>query len=456
MKAKLGRVQKYLDRYACPEKAIASAIERDYDAVLVVPVYRESPEFIGNFRSACRSFKGRVLVIVVVNGSDPLDEGAWLENSAVLESLKGKGGEKIFQGPSAWLACWTDGSERLGDLLIVDRASPERCLPAGQGVGLARKIGCDIALALWARGCLTQPWLYCTDADACLPSGYFASSADLNTASAARVFEFEHVSGRQGPDVDAATSLYEVSLRYYVLSMAWAGSAYAYHSIGSALAVHADAYAAVRGFPLRLAGEDFHLLNKLAKVGAIQVETAGHLGGSVKLEARTSTRTVHGTGVAVAQLLAEPMGPRTLFYEPQLFALLKIWLEELSEFSRHGKVLNSRDRIRVFPHGVTLDHELDQLGAWGALERASAATSSETALRRRVHEWFDALKSLRLIHGLQGALFPPVAWREALHRSPWFTNSTPQPPAWQVAVQLATAERRLAPRRGPTFSMGAI
>ena len=48
--------------------------------------------------------------------------------------------------------------------------------------------------------------------------------------------------------------------------MKYARSPYAFHTIGSTMAVSANHYAKVRGFPKREAGEDFYLLNKLAKV----------------------------------------------------------------------------------------------------------------------------------------------------------------------------------------------
>ena len=70
--------------------------------------------------------------------------------------------------------------------------------------------------------------------------------------------------------IDQATVMYEISLRYYVLGLAAARSSYAYQSIGSTLCVDAPAYLSVRGFPKRAVGEDFYLLDKLAKVGPLR------------------------------------------------------------------------------------------------------------------------------------------------------------------------------------------
>ena len=61
-----------------------------------------------------------------------------------------------------------------------------------------------------------------------------------------------------------------LSLRYYVAGMKYARSHLThFHTIGSTMAVRASYYAKVRGFPKREAGEDFYLLNKLAKVGTV-------------------------------------------------------------------------------------------------------------------------------------------------------------------------------------------
>ena len=53
----------------------------------------------------------------------------------------------------------------------------------------------------------------------------------------------------------SAILLYELYLRYHTLHLAWAGSPYGYHTIGSALACTARAYAAVSGMNRRRGGD---------------------------------------------------------------------------------------------------------------------------------------------------------------------------------------------------------
>ena len=121
---------------------------------------------------------------------------------------------------------------------------------AERGVGLARKIGCDLALSLWTRGQLREPWIHTTDADAVPPAEAF--DADPPDAVALSLPLWHEPCG--DPRIDRATVLYEVWLRYYVAGLGWAGSPWAFLTVGSAMAMRAEAYAAVRGVPRREAG----------------------------------------------------------------------------------------------------------------------------------------------------------------------------------------------------------
>ena len=150
--------------------------------------------------------------------------------------------------------------------MIVDCVSQP--LPAKAGVGLARKIGTDIALRLQSTGQVASPWLYQSDADAQLPANYFDERGhNLCDKQGAVVFGHRHYS--TDASLTRAVRLYEKHMQYYVTGLAQAGSTYAYPSLGSTIAIHSISYAAVRGYPQRNAAEDFYLLNKIAKVHGV-------------------------------------------------------------------------------------------------------------------------------------------------------------------------------------------
>ncbi len=419
--------EKYLERHGAVEAGLAAALGGTYSAALVVPVHRESPELLARLLSSVDRAGRHVLVVLVVNAAADRAEATWPLHRELLEGLT-EGFRPLAEG--AWL-----GRRRGSSLLVIDRARPDRSLPRGQGVGLARKIGCDLALAAARRGLLESEWLFCTDADAELSEDYFEPQGA--PGDSALVYPFEHVPGLEGSAVDQATWIYEVRLRYYVLGLRHANSPYAYGSIGSCLAVHRAAYAQVRGFPKRLGGEDFHILSKLAKVGTIHRAPRGR----VRLLSRTSDRTVLGTGVATRRI-TEGAEEQALLYDPESFEHLRRWLGVLDAFACDPKVDRARTlAARLSPAGELVG-AADRLGAWDALARAARGCRGAIVLHRRLHEWFDALKTLRFLHALRDAGHPSAPWRISLARCRWLADASSlchQPPA-AIAVALAARE----------------
>ena len=297
----VSRAQKqYLDRYAEPEAGDLGALRRRFGHVLTVPAYGEGRELRKALASIPAGPLGDVLTVLVVNGRVDSPRSMRDANLAMLDELRAAGGRGVPVAQNAVVH-----EHPRGALLLVDRATPGRELPPRHGVGLARKIAADIALALWSEGRVASPWIHCTDADVALPTDYFEAAAS-NASDAALVYPFRHV------DATREALEYEVSLRYYVAGLRFAGSPYAFHTIGSTLAVHATAYARVRGFPKRLAAEDFYLLNKLAKVGTIRSLD----GEPIRLSARTSNRTPFGTGRALerARGRARDLAPLRVYH----------------------------------------------------------------------------------------------------------------------------------------------
>ena len=186
-------------------------------------------------------------------------------------------------------------------------------------MGLARKIGNDVALALHAAGRVAAPWIHNMDADTLLANDYFDQTEAIpEGGSAAALYFFEH---RFGDDEELALAgrLYEISLRYYTLGLAWAGSPYAYEAMGSCIAIRPEAYAAVRGFPRKNAAEDFYVLDKLAKVGSI----ARLAGTPLLLEGRLSDRVPFGTGKALSDLVSKKKALSGFkLYHPAVFGHL--------------------------------------------------------------------------------------------------------------------------------------
>ena len=175
----------YRTRYAEPESRLSSRCPEAFDFVLVVPVYGESAAFLDGYYAATRH-AGRLLVIVVLNGRAGAAPSVQASNAACFHALRTRFSLRAL-APGGWLR--HDG--RLS-VLVVDRFTADRCLPSRQGVGLARKIGADVALELIAAGQVGHPFVAMTDADARLPADYFVRIAELPPTCSAAVFPFWH------------------------------------------------------------------------------------------------------------------------------------------------------------------------------------------------------------------------------------------------------------------------
>jgi hypothetical protein len=259
-------------------------------------------------------------------------------------------------------------------------------------VGLARKIGCDIALALFAQGVVKSRWLHTTDADAILPDAYFHSAESLMDYVAI-AHPFHHRLSTD-PRLACAIYLYELRLHYYVLGLEWAGSPYAFHTLGSCISVAAQSYAAVRGFPRRSGGEDFYLLNKVAKLGPVATDVTP----TIELEGRVSDRVPFGTGPAVAKLLqsAEPAAS-PLFYHPHSFRALKTLLDNLELLYLDQTLIDGAPND---PGAIAV---LKDLGIEKALAHCSRHGRDFEGWRKHFHQWFDGFRTLKFIHGLRDA-----------------------------------------------------
>ncbi len=392
--------KKYLLHWAERESVAIAACLGRYHSVLIVPVLGESAELLDGFRTAASRASGRVLAILVVNSPDNASAHTREKNRRLL-SLMAARGSRLVAGP--YLI-----TEPEFDVLVIDCASDGRELPIKQGVGLARKIGGDIGLSLFAQRRLEVPILYFTDADVELPSDYFRR--DFNNVDdhvSAWLFPFCHVAG-DNDDTNRATELYELSIRYHVLGLAHAASPYAYHSIGSTIAVDMNAYAAVRGVPKRNAGEDFYLLDKLGKVCPL----CRLRGLPIRINSRESERVPFGTGPQVAKIRGEG---EVYVANPTAYGILRTVIGALNRFAKVGDAKEFEHIFDALPAPLALAAQ-GALSDCGLLEAAidAATMTSQGNLRRRLHGWFDALRTLRFLHALRDAGVRDLGWQMAI------------------------------------------
>jgi glycosyltransferase involved in cell wall biosynthesis len=387
-------VKKYLQARAIKGHwRISGSPANDFSGAVVIPALAESGYLFATLRSLAANpteLLARFLVLVVVNHRE---DGPAADKDDNYETLKQLAAAKpeLAHLRLAW----------------VDAASPGLELPAkGGGVGLARKIGLDLALSrLDFSGQI--PLLISLDADTLTEPSYLHALTQhfRHSACGGAVIPFCHRPGAT-PVEQGAIDRYELFLRSYVLGLALAGSPYAFHTIGSAMACTASAYIRMSGMNRRPAAEDFYFLQQLHRTAGVE-QLQGTL---VFPSARPSHRVPFGTGSAISRTI-RGNARAVMFYRPECFRILGAWLKliTMNPDREAGAIL--ADVMAVSPH---LAGYLESAGFIGVWERLRSNHRGAEALCLAFHGWFDGLKSMKLIHFLSAGPYPRCELEEAI------------------------------------------
>ena len=394
-------IDQYLAQYAllpmgCP------GLKGEWQHVMVLPCFDESPGFIHRFAQGFKT--ASLLLILVINrpASRPPEV-----NQPVREALTAL--------PTLTLQLGYD-LHRVSpsfSILSIDLEALEGATPCNQGVGRARRVGCDVALTLIDRQTVSSPWIYSTDADTEWDASLLSRTWPSEASAVSLPFTHRTT---EDPALSQATLIYELTMHHYVLHLQAIGSPYAFHTLGSSCVIHSHAYAAVRGMPLRNAAEDFYLLNKLAKVGAVHRAR----GAGVSITSRQSNRVPFGTGPAVGRLMdAKDPCDVPLFYHADCFAVLGQLLQLFWHWSNEP---DTDTQAQLIEHlgtaiGTDLERLLTQWDYQKALRHIHKAGRSEAARQQHTHTWFDGFRLLKIIHLLRDHHFPNLTLNEAM-RSP--------------------------------------
>lgn len=409
-------IDKYREKYAVsPMRPLLAAPVADVDQAVVIPALAESSSLFRTLSCIAAnpySELRRTLLVCVVNNHRPpvAAEEEIRDNQATLAILR-----ELIAGrtPSA-----TGPAMRKGDLEriagsglrlgCIDASSAGAEIPDRDGgVGMARKIGMDAALAVLNGRGPGGGVICCLDADTLVMENYLAAvhAHFSRTDDPAAVAGYAHQKPAD-PRLLAAICCYEIFLRAYVMGLAFAGSPYAFHAIGSTMSCTAQAYAAVRGMNRRKAAEDFHFLDKLAKLRKV-----GHIGTTTVFpSSRTSDRVPFGTGQRMLRFMNGGMDEYRL-YDSRIFAILREWLSGMeADPDRDSEAILAA--ARKIHSGLKAYLDLSRFAIdWPVIRRNCPDPEH---LRRQFHVWFDGLKTLRLVHHLSRSAFPPVPMFEGL------------------------------------------
>jgi hypothetical protein len=357
---------------------------RDFSGAVIIPALAESASLFDTLRSLATNppeLLERFLILVVVNQREDAAPGDKTDNKSTLK--------RLADGPA--------GLENL-HLAWIDAAGRGLEMPGKNGgVGLARKIGCDLALTRLDGQ--ASNLLVALDADTLVRPDYLPALTRHFHAgrSGGAVVPFCHQPAADAAGQRAITA-YELYLRAHVLGLRLAGSPYAFHTVGSTMVCQAAAYVRAGGMNRRQAGEDFYFLQQLAKTaGVTLVEDT-----VVYPSARISHRTPFGTGRGVARL-ADDGAEAALCYHPRCYGVLGAWLNMAD---RHWQAGGSELLERARAHDDVLAAFLQEEHLPEVWDKLSRNHGSRQGRRSAFHGWFDGLKTTRLIHRLSAGPWP--------------------------------------------------
>lgn len=416
------KAAKYLARNAAISSLAGEQPELDsIRRVIVIPARGESaflPLCLQSLAFNSASLCAGLWCIVVVNNPPPGEGGAefFQDNEKTIDWLKGKCGEFPFY------------------LSFINASSAGRELPSDSGVGLARKIGADSALAAFAEAGIRlgkerghsrelNRILLHLDADTLVSPDYLqATERALQFYNIeAGVFHFEHRS-EENPEATKAVELYELWMRCYVHGLKWAGSPYAFHSLGSIIVSTFKAYLRAGGISAkRTAGEDFYFLQQLLKnenllsIGSVTVYPSG----------RPSNRVPFGTGPSVAADLNKEFD-KCRFEPPAAFVQLRTLLSLVysNPLAEAREILDRLNREGANAAVYFMENR-DFSEVWKKFRQRCGFDRS--AMIKAFNQWFDGLAARQLINMTSGrkVSFERAAnkWAE-LSDIPKFENPT--------------------------------
>ena len=226
------------------------------------------------------------------------------------------------------------------------------------------------------------------------------------------------------PEVFTAITQYELHLRYYLQSLRSTLYPYAFHTVGSSMAVRADVYCKEGGMNRRQAGEDFYFIQKFAQRGNFsECNTT-----CVRPSPRSSDRVPFGTGRAVSQLLkgTEPLTT----YHPEPFRMLRTLFEGLDEMYKEqdtkGEDTKGEEEDSIPGLTSLLSDFLKTQSFSAALTEIRSNSASLPAFRKRFWRWFSMFRIMKFLHFARERGYEDIPVEEAAMRFLKLKKTEPQ------------------------------
>ncbi len=358
----------YSERYSVAPKIFDGNPRSDTGIIVVIPCYDD--EFIFTTLQSLDSAKVppcSVEVIVVVNSAEDTEAAIVEKNRRIYTNL-----------------CETkDSCQNFRLLPYIIEGVPHKIA----GVGNARKIGMDEAV--WRFASVENPRgvIVSLDADCLVSEDYFIEiysrfycSKDKPNAC---TLQYKHNFDEKmySEQEISACRKYEMYLRYFRLAQKVAGIPVCMHTIGSCLAVTAEAYAKMGGMSRRQAGEDFYFLQKLAQQSPVATISKPIVFPSPSV----SERVPFGTGRSVKKIIDTGS---CKVYNFGLFLLLRKFYSSFAELFDNEQC-EIPNEILAF---------VGEQKLWALVDECRRNTSDRRNFEKRMFAKFDVFFMIRFLN----------------------------------------------------------
>ncbi len=377
----------YLDRYAYPPLSIHALSSSNTGLIIVIPVFNEK-HTVTSLNSLIESDlpDANTEVLIVINQSINCEAAITKQNNGTLHEIE------------HWIK--SNVKDRI-QFYVAKIDLPKK----HAGVGLARKAGMDEAVRRFEEIDNDKGVILCYDADCTCSSNYIKEvysafkSKELKGAS----INFQHLYNGLSPKELDGIIQYELHLRYYVNGLRKAGYPYAFHTIGSSMAVRTDIYKKAGGMNKRKAGEDFHFLHKIIPYGNYDEITSA----TVYPSPRVSDRVPFGTGKAMDEWLKK--NENYLYsYHPQIFKEIAQLLQIVPKFYKKSSL---KEVTRNLSEGVRA--YLNKEDFESVCKDITRQSNNLPTFIHRWYNWLNGLKVLHLVHFLRDNYYPSIIISEA-------------------------------------------
>ncbi|MCR4790641.1 MAG: glycosyltransferase [Treponemataceae bacterium] len=377
----------------CGGYKVNKSFHRCFPITVCIPAYNEYPNIISTLQSlALSSAVCNVKVQAIICVNNRMDSSIEIKqnNHYLVEMLDRISKNEFF----------VDENSSCGvKISVIDYTHGENQFEKGYGVGWARKIAMDYALAGGAQV------IACLDADTLVSEDYCGElnrflSEKMDFAS----MDFIH-QGACSAELQESINHYEFWMKDHSKKLKECGTPFHYMALGSLIIVSSELYAQSCGMKNRLAGEDFYFIQECIKILLTRADTMEkiknplpQLHSQVYPEARISDRVLFGTGKTLNQVKYGNKNIR--FYLDSSYKEIESFIELFDSLNEKGlaldfprEVLCRKNKLSEF---LIQDNFFNN---WNLMIKNAKNNPVRNAAS--FHCKFDGLKIIRAIHYIE-------------------------------------------------------